>query len=182
MIRTIFATLSTALLLSAALPGAVHASDLEDCRSRTKIPKEMRLKACDAVITGNQATGADLAFAYFKRAMINSGKQGSDQALIAADVNKAIELNPDFVEAYAYRAIGYNRAQQYDKALADLTSAIKIAPDRWGLFWLRAMVYVEKKDKQSGIADFKAALALNPPQNSADMIRQRIAKLEQSTQ
>jgi Tfp pilus assembly protein PilF len=85
------------------------------------------------------------------------------------------------MEAYAFRALGYNKALQYDKAIADLGSAIAIAPDRWGLYSLRAMVQAQKKDEKAAIADFRSALALNPPAASAEMIRQRISKLEQNT-
>lgn len=173
-----FKTLAMALLLC-ALPAAAHAGDIDDCRSTAQIPNEARLKACSAVIDGKQASTADTAYAYYKRAMTASANPNGDQALIMADVSKAIELDPKLMEAYAFRALGYNRAMQYDKAIADLTAAIAIAPDRWGLYSLRAMVESQKKDTKAALADFKAALERNPPATSADMIRQRISKLEQ---
>ena len=43
------------------------------------------------------------------------------------------------------------------------------------------MIQAQKKDAKAAIADFRSALALNPPATSAEMIRQRINKLEQST-
>jgi regulator of sirC expression with transglutaminase-like and TPR domain len=42
------------------------------------------------------------------------------------------------------------------------------------------MVQAQKKDEKAAIADFRSALALNPPAASAEMIRQRISKLEQN--
>lgn len=178
IVRPAFKAVAAALFVL-AIPAPAHAGDIEDCRSKEQIPSEARLKACTAVIDGKQAPTADIAFAYYKRAMTGSASPNADQALIMADVSKAIELDPKLMEAYAFRALGYNRAMQYDKAIADLTSAIDIAPERWGLYSLRAMVYAQKKDEKDALADYKAALARNPPATSADMIRQRIAKLEQ---
>jgi tetratricopeptide (TPR) repeat protein len=177
-------TLATALLFSAlsasVLPASAHAADIDECRSKAQVPNEARLKACSAVIDGKQASTADTAYAYYKRAMVNSANPNGDPAQVMADVSKAIELDPKLMEAYAFRALGYNRAMQYDKAIADLTTAIEIAPDRWGLYSLRGMVESQKKDTKAAIADFKAALAHNPPATSAEMIKQRLAKLEQS--
>ncbi|MCA3561239.1 MAG: tetratricopeptide repeat protein [Aestuariivirga sp.] len=171
-------TLAAALLLL-ALPAAAHAGGIEDCRSKEQISNETRLKACSAVIDGKQASTADTAYAYYKRAMTASANPNADQAMIMADVSKAIELDPKLMEAYAFRALGYNRAMQYDKAIADLTTAIGIAPDRWGLYLLRAMVEAQKNDTKAAIADLEAALARNPPASSAESIRLRLAKLKQ---
>ena len=176
---TTFKAMATALFLF-ALPTLAHAGDIDDCRSKQQMSNEVRLKACSAVIDGKQASTTDTAYAYYKRAMVGSANPNADQAMIMADVSKAIELDPKLMEAYAFRALGYNRAMQYDKAIADLTTAIEIAPDRWGLYSLRAMVESQKKDKKAAIADFKAALDHNPPATSAELIRQRLSKLEQS--
>ena len=178
--QTTFRTLAAALLLLAfSMPA--QADDIEDCRSKAKMSNEDRLKACNAVIDGKQTKDADLAFAYFKRAVTSSSNPKVDQAEVMADVSKAIDIDPKLMEAYAFRALGYNKAMQHDKAIADLGSAIAIAPDRWGLYSLRAMIEAQKKDNKAAIADFRSALALNPPATSAEMIRQRINKLEQST-
>ena len=173
-----FKTLATALLLLVTT-SAANAADIDDCRTREKIPEETRLKACNAVIDSKTATSADAAYAHYKRAMLGSANPKADQEQVMADVSKAIELDPQMMEAYAFRALGYNRAMQYDKAIADLSKAIEIKPDRWGLYSLRAMVETQKKDTKAAIADFKAALALDPPASSAEMIRQKLAKLEQ---
>ena len=177
-ITTTFKALATALLLC-AVPAAAHAGDIEDCRSPEQITNELRLKACTAVIDGKQASTADTAYAYYKRALVGSANPKADQALVMADVSKAIELDPKLMEAYVFRALGYNRAMQHDKSIADLTAALALAPDRWGLYSLRAMVEAQKKDDKAAIADFKAALALKPPETSAAMIRQRLTALEQ---
>lgn len=174
--RTFLPALAATLLLF-AMPPTAQAGDLEDCRTPDQIANELRLKACTAVIDGKQASTADTAFAYYKRAMVASANPNADQALVMADASKAIELDPKLMEAYAFRALGYNRAMQYDKAIADLSKAIELKPDRWGLYSLRAMIEAQKKDTKAAIADYKMALELNPPATSAEMIRQRLSKL-----
>ena len=177
--RNILKALATALILF-TLQAPAHATDIEDCRSKDEITNEARVKACSAVIDGKQASPADTAFAYYKRAMVGSANPNADQAMVMADVSKAIELDPKLMEAYAFRALAYNRAMQYDKSIADLSSAIALTPDRWGLYSLRAMVYAQKKDTKDAIVDFKAALAHNPPATISTMIQQRIDSLEKA--
>lgn len=169
-----------ALLLLLATAATARAGDIEDCRSKAQMPNDARIKACNAVIDGKQAAAADVAFAYYKRAMTASSDTKADPAQIMADVSKAIDMDPKLMEAYAFRALGYNKALQYDKAIADLSSAIALAPDRWGLYSLRAMIHAQNKDPKAALADYRSALAHNPPANSAEMIRQRISKLEQA--
>ena len=171
---------SAAGLLLLTLPAL--ASDIDDCRSKAAVTNEVRLKACSAVINDKAASTADQAYAFYKRAMVASGNPNAEEAEVMKDVSRAIALDPKLMEAYAFRALSYNKAMQYDKAIADLTSAIEIAPDRWGLYSLRAMIYVQKKDTKEGLADFRKALTLNPPATSAEMIKQRVTKLEQAAQ
>lgn len=173
----LFKAVAAALMLAACAPSA-WATDLDDCRTPAELPNELRLTACSAVIADGKASQADIAYAHFKRALVLAANPGADPAAVIMDVSKAIELDPKLVEAYAFRALRYDKAMQMDKAIADLSSAIELAPDRWGLYSLRAMIYAHKKDRSAAIADFKAALAHNPPAGSAEMIRQRIAKME----
>lgn len=180
--RTPLKALAAALLFLLAVPAAARADDLEDCRGQAKIPLATRLKACSAVIDAKQLSGPDLAAIYYRRAIVAASDPKADPSSIMADVSKAIEIDPKLMEAYAFRAMGYSRGRQFDKAIADLTTAIGLAPDRWGLYSLRAMIELQKNDIKAGIADFKAALALNPPKTSADMIRQRLDKLEKASQ
>lgn len=163
------------------VPATARAGDIEDCRSKEQVTSAARLKACNAVIAANQAAAPDLAFAYYKRAMAASADPKADQAQVMADVSKAIDIDPRLMEAYAFRALGYNKAMQYDKAIADLSSAIAIAPERWGLYSLRAMVHTQNKQPKAALEDYRHALALNPPATSAEMIRQRVTRLERDT-
>lgn len=179
MTRTpLLKTIAVPLLLLATSASA-WAGDIDVCRKKGQIPSEVRIQACNAVIDGQQAPAADVAFAYYKRAITASSDPKADPAQVMADVSKAIDIDPKLTEAYAFRALGYNKAMQYDKALADISTAVDLAPDRWGLYWLRATIHTRQKDFKAAIADYRDALDHNPPATSAEMIRQQIGKLEQ---
>jgi len=49
-----------------------------------------------------------------------------DDAL--ADLNRAIELNPEYAWAIAHRGRTYQAMKRYDDALADLNRAIELDP------------------------------------------------------
>lgn len=173
---------ATALLLMLAASPLARAGSLEDCIGKSDISKPDRYNACTAVIDAKEASGDDLAKAYYRRAMVGSTNPNGDPAAVMADVDKAIELNPKLMEAYAFRALGYFRGQQYDKAIADLDQAIGLAPNRWGLYSLRAMVEAQKKDTKAALADYQKALELGPPDESVQIIRQHIARLQKAAQ
>ena len=55
-------------------------------------------------------------------------KKKYDEAL--ADFNKVIELNPNYADAYFYRAFIFESAKQYhDKAIADYSKAVELNPN-----------------------------------------------------
>jgi tetratricopeptide (TPR) repeat protein len=65
---------------------------------------------------------------YLFKGAIYADKGLWDEAI--AEYNRAIELNPRFVEAYFARGVAHIEGKgQYDKAISDFTEAIKIAPE-----------------------------------------------------
>ncbi|MEZ4824602.1 MAG: hypothetical protein R2942_20305 [Ignavibacteria bacterium] len=46
-----------------------------------------------------------------------------------ADNTKAIELKPDYTDAYINRGLSYNNKKNYQAALTDYVSAINISPE-----------------------------------------------------
>jgi tetratricopeptide (TPR) repeat protein len=50
-----------------------------------------------------------------------------DQAI--ADYTKAIELKPDYAQAYTNRGLENEKLGQRDKAIADYHQALSLAPD-----------------------------------------------------
>ena len=88
------------------------------------------------------------------------GKYG--QAL--ADYSRAIELKPDFAEAYNNRAYTYMTIEDYARALPDLDQAISLRPTYANALMNRGDIYnfYYKVDRQRAIDDYDRVLAIDP--------------------
>lgn len=76
--------------------------------------------------------------------------------------SKAIELNPDFVEAYFDRAHVYLLIEDFDKAIEDFNRAIELNPDHAYTYVQRGRTYRRKGCDDRAIEDFNRAIELDP--------------------
>jgi tetratricopeptide (TPR) repeat protein len=126
------------------------------------IPKE------STPLTGNYNEAADLDIAdatvhlYLGNAHYRDGDY--DQAIV--EYNKALRIDPDFVEAYNNRGRARRSKGDYDEAIADYNRAIQIKPDYADAYTNRGSAYYYKKNYEHARADWEWALQLNP--NSTD--------------
>jgi tetratricopeptide (TPR) repeat protein len=77
-----------------------------------------------------------------------------------AEYTKAIELKPDFVEAYSNRASVYTDMGEYDKAIVDCTKAIELDPQSTIPYYNRSIAYLYKGEYEKTIADCDKILEL----------------------
>jgi len=72
---------------------------------------------------------------------------------------KAIDLDPQYAEAYECRGMSYgsSQIQDFDSALADYNKAIELSPNNGEFYWGRALVYYYKKDYKNTWADIYKA-------------------------
>ena len=104
------------------------------------------IAACTTVIDSGQESGTRLGQAYFARGIAN-GMKGALQhnreesnRLAVADLNKALELEPNNVEAIGLRSsINYD-LKDYAAVIADLENEQKLDPDANDL-WRLARAY-----------------------------------------
>ena len=96
---------------------------------------------------------ADFGFRYTRgAAYLNQGKYS--EAL--ADENKAIELKPQFSDAYYTRAIVYETGYfDFDKALTDLNASLKLEPNGVTALSERGKLYKFKGELELAAADFE---------------------------
>ena len=86
-------------------------------------------------------------------------KGGYDQAI--AECDQAINLNPNYAEAYAGRGLAYALKKEYDQAIADCDQAIALKPDLAWIYINRGILYHDV-DLDQAIADFDQAVRLQP--------------------
>lgn len=101
---------------------------------------------------------------YFARGDECYDKKDYENAI--AEYTRAIEKDPDYVEAYNHRGNAYIEKRDYDKAIEEYTRALEIKPDFETAYINRALAYAGKKDYERAIADCTKAIELNP--NDAD--------------
>ncbi len=92
--------------------------------------------------------------------LVNANNNQYDKAIAA--YTKAIEINPQYAEAYKNRGIVYSDLKDYDKAMADNNKAIEINPQYAEAYNNRGVVYRILKDYDKAIKDYNKAIEINP--------------------
>ncbi len=77
-------------------------------------------------------------------------------------ISDAIALNPNFAEAYYWRALCFNSINKTEKALADLSTAIELANDVPTFYMSRGLIYSNQNKFDLAVIDFDKALVLDP--------------------
>lgn len=86
-----------------------------------------------------------------------------DTVSALADLDKAIELNKNAINAYVIRAdISIKREKDYQRALEDMNEAIKLQPHYAGFFINRAFLRYNLDDYFGAMADYDYAISLDP--------------------
>lgn len=97
------------------------------------------------------------------------GRQNYDRAL--EDFNKAIALEPDYVDALNNRGTLYGKTGDYDKAIKDLNTALSFDLHNKNALKNRGSAYFEKRNYPKAIEDFSAYLKLNPGHEETYLFR-----------
>jgi tetratricopeptide (TPR) repeat protein len=87
-------------------------------------------------------------------------KRQNDEAI--AEYNKAIEINPRFVEAYNSRGAVYLKKFQFDLAISDFSKAIEINPKDAEAYHNRGTTYHVKFQHDQAISDYSKVIEINP--------------------
>ena len=83
--------------------------------------------------------------------------------LALADYNKAIQINPNFAEAYNHRGFIYQRYKKWELALADYNKAIQINLNfATNSYVNRGNVYSEQRKWNLALADYNKVIQINP--------------------
>lgn len=103
---------------------------------------------------------------YLGRARLSMEK--GDTVAARADIDKALSINKNALNAYIMRAdIAINQAQDFESALTDMNEAIRLQPRLPGLYVNRAYLRYSLDDFFGAMADFDYALQLDPLNETA---------------
>jgi tetratricopeptide (TPR) repeat protein len=135
---------------------------------------QQALKEFDA--TTHLTAGSDLAWVLGDRANFYIQRQSYSLAIV--DLNRAIQLSPDF-SYFESRGRAMLATGDLSRAETDFSSAIRRYPAQGGadkgtmvrLLEERGKVYSQEGQKEKAIADFKQALALVPTSDTSDRTR-----------
>ena len=86
--------------------------------------------------------------------------QGNHRGAIA-DFDRAIEIKPDYAEAYTLRGVVKGGLGNYRGTIADLDRAIELNPDNERAYYFRGFAKFVLDDLRGAIADYDRAIELN---------------------
>jgi len=138
------------------------------------INTSLRLLASSQVDVGVKVPSAPVATGpkaddFFIQGGEKSNK-GDYQGARAA-YNQAIQLNPNYADAYVNRGNAHSNLGDKQGAIADYNQALRINPNFVKAYNNRGVARDELGDKQGAIADYNQALQINP--NDAEVYNNR---------
>jgi tetratricopeptide (TPR) repeat protein len=92
-------------------------------------------------------------------------KLGIDSSLANRKIHyftKALELNPNLVEAYEKRAIHYYFQQRFDNAIHDYTKVIELKPEGPEAYLMLGSTHLKKEELEPAIKNLTRAIELDP--------------------
>ena len=94
-----------------------------------------------------------------------------------ADLDRAIELDPDQADAIVDRGMSYLAMGRHEDALADFDRAIELDAADAGTIALRGSTYAVMGRNDQALADFDRAIELDPTEDEFAAARTEICQL-----
>jgi tetratricopeptide (TPR) repeat protein len=115
---------------------------------------------CTALIDARGDPAKNIARTYYNRGNAYVEKEIYGHAI--SDLSKAIELDPEYVEAYRMRGLIRGHMGDYAQAISDFDKALKISPDDAQTYLSRGVVYEAQGEKRKAAQDYRKILFLIP--------------------
>ena len=110
-------------------------------------------------------TGTTLVFAQDRDSHYKKGKmkaQGGNHEYAVKEFTKALEYDPEYLNAYLQRGHSYALIHNYDGAVMDFTKALDIKPNHKWAFKNRGMAYNRMEKYKLAMRDFDQVIKLDP--------------------
>lgn len=128
---------------------AIRLIDMADCRQGAA--PELSVLVCTRLIESGLEKGEALAVIYKNRGFTYSaGKSDFDRAI--ADYDMAIQIKPDYADAYNERGLAHYSKGNFDRAIVDYDKAIELEPEHL-YYYYRHLAYKDKGDTDRAATD-----------------------------
>lgn len=104
-------------------------------------------------------TGAEEEW-YKKALLLIDSKNRADYGNAIEQLDQAISLNPDYVDAYRLRGEYYTRLERYALAISDCDEIIRLKPKDGPAYDMRGVAYIASGSKETGCQSLRTACEL----------------------
>ena len=134
---------------------------------KNNMPKEKAESVVEKLMTAmkSERTAED----YYNKGIVNIQEKEYDKAL--ENFNRAIELDPKYIEAYDKRAMVYAITEHYNKAIQDYTEVIKLDSKNISAYRERGKCYDALSQYEAALKDCEKVLQLDPSDKSVEHMR-----------
>lgn len=139
---------------------SARADDSADWQSCDGNSSASSINACTRIIQRGESSDSDLSVAYSNRGLGHASSGNNDIAL--ADLEQAINLNPENATAYNNRSYTYLNKGENDLAIEAADQALSLDRQQAYAYNNRGLAYSNKGDYDRAIADLSLALSINP--------------------
>src|ERR1035438_9133388 len=128
------------IAIGCAWPNPAHAQirDARTCATPVESLATERIAACGRLLQSNRLRGKPAGVAYGLRGLAFLDRGDIPHAI--ADLNRAVELAPDFAPAYQNRGNAWYARGNYGQAIADYDATISLDPNSPSPYVNRATV------------------------------------------
>ena len=112
------------------------------------------------IMEGRQSVSAETAEEWKEKGISLAMSGEYEKAIECFD--KAIELNPNYADAYYDRGLTYYQLKRYEKAIEDYNKAIELNLSDAEAYYDRGLTYHKLKRYERAIEDYTKAIELDP--------------------